>query len=170
MERLMAWIPEHVPADDETTVVHGDFRLGNSIVDPSEPRIAAVSTGSWRPGTRCRPRVQRHALHLGLTSWRRSRPGSEGARHPDGGGYLAPTAAARERTAFRIGASTSRFRCSGSPRSRRGSWVAYGRHATTPRRARAESGRGRWPRRLGDRRGSQVIEKRVFGGRVTRAQ
>jgi aminoglycoside phosphotransferase (APT) family kinase protein len=42
MERLMAWLPENIPADDETTVVHGDFRLGNTIVHPREPRVAAV--------------------------------------------------------------------------------------------------------------------------------
>ena len=42
MERLIAWLPEHVPADEDTTVVHGDFRLGNTIVHPTEPRILAV--------------------------------------------------------------------------------------------------------------------------------
>src|SRR5574341_693104 len=42
MERLIAWLPAHLPADDETTLVHGDFRLGNTIVHPTEPRIAAV--------------------------------------------------------------------------------------------------------------------------------
>jgi aminoglycoside phosphotransferase (APT) family kinase protein len=42
MERLIAWLPEHIPADDTTTLVHGDFRLGNTIVHPTEPRIAAV--------------------------------------------------------------------------------------------------------------------------------
>ena len=42
MERLIAWLPAHVPADDTTTVVHGDFRLGNMVVDPAEPRVLAV--------------------------------------------------------------------------------------------------------------------------------
>jgi aminoglycoside phosphotransferase (APT) family kinase protein len=42
MERLIAWMPDHIPPDDETTVVHGDYRLGNMIVHPSEPSIAAV--------------------------------------------------------------------------------------------------------------------------------
>jgi aminoglycoside phosphotransferase (APT) family kinase protein len=42
MEQLIAWLPEHIPAEDSTTLVHGDFRLGNSIVDPTEPRIIAV--------------------------------------------------------------------------------------------------------------------------------
>ena len=42
MERLMEWLPENIPAGDETTIVHGDYRLGNMIVHPSEPRILAV--------------------------------------------------------------------------------------------------------------------------------
>ena len=42
MDRLIAWLPEHIPAEDPTTIVHGDYRLGNLIVHPSEPRIVAV--------------------------------------------------------------------------------------------------------------------------------
>jgi aminoglycoside phosphotransferase (APT) family kinase protein len=42
MERLMEWLPTHIPEDDRTTLVHGDFRLGNSIVHPTEPRLVAV--------------------------------------------------------------------------------------------------------------------------------
>jgi aminoglycoside phosphotransferase (APT) family kinase protein len=42
MERLIAWLPEHIPAPDETTLVHGDYRLGNMIIHPTAPRVAAV--------------------------------------------------------------------------------------------------------------------------------
>ncbi|MEW6688177.1 MAG: phosphotransferase family protein [Pseudomonadota bacterium] len=42
MDNLIAWLPKHVPAGDETSVVHGDFRLDNTIFHPSEPRILAV--------------------------------------------------------------------------------------------------------------------------------
>jgi aminoglycoside phosphotransferase (APT) family kinase protein len=42
MERLIAWLPEHLPAEDEVALVHGDFRLGNVVVHPTEPRVAAV--------------------------------------------------------------------------------------------------------------------------------
>jgi aminoglycoside phosphotransferase (APT) family kinase protein len=42
MDELMAWLPEHVPDADETVVVHGDYRLGNVLIHPTEPRIVAV--------------------------------------------------------------------------------------------------------------------------------
>ncbi|HEX4111807.1 MAG TPA: phosphotransferase [Stellaceae bacterium] len=42
MDRLMAWLPAHVPADDETAIVHGDYRLDNVIFHAREPRILAV--------------------------------------------------------------------------------------------------------------------------------
>jgi aminoglycoside phosphotransferase (APT) family kinase protein len=42
MDRLIAWLPEHTPEADESVVVHGDYRLGNVIIHPTEPRIAAV--------------------------------------------------------------------------------------------------------------------------------
>ncbi len=42
MDRLIEWLPEHVPAGDETSIVHGDFRLDNVIFHPAEPRVLAV--------------------------------------------------------------------------------------------------------------------------------
>jgi aminoglycoside phosphotransferase (APT) family kinase protein len=42
MDQLMAWLPEHIPAGDETTIVHGDYRVENLIFHPVEPRIVAV--------------------------------------------------------------------------------------------------------------------------------
>jgi acyl-CoA dehydrogenase len=42
MRRLMDWLPEHLPAGDETTLVHGDYRLDNLIVHPAEPRVIGV--------------------------------------------------------------------------------------------------------------------------------
>ena len=42
MDHLIRWLRENLPVDDTTTVVHGDFRLENTIVHPDEPRILAV--------------------------------------------------------------------------------------------------------------------------------
>jgi aminoglycoside phosphotransferase (APT) family kinase protein len=42
MERLIEWLPAHLPADDTVSLVHGDYRPGNLIMHPSEPRVVAV--------------------------------------------------------------------------------------------------------------------------------
>lgn len=42
MDRLIEWLPAHIPSGDETTIVHGDFRCDNMIFHPSEPRVVAV--------------------------------------------------------------------------------------------------------------------------------
>ena len=42
MERLIDWLPRHIPPGDDTAIVHGDYRLDNMIFHPSEPRILAV--------------------------------------------------------------------------------------------------------------------------------
>jgi aminoglycoside phosphotransferase (APT) family kinase protein len=42
MNNLIAWLPNNIPPETGTTVVHGDLRLDNAIYHPSEPRILAV--------------------------------------------------------------------------------------------------------------------------------
>lgn len=42
MNNLIQWLKDHIPADDSTTIVHGDFRLENMIIHPQEPRVVAV--------------------------------------------------------------------------------------------------------------------------------
>ena len=42
MDNLIAWLPENIPGGDETSIVHGDFRLDNMIFHPTEPRVLAV--------------------------------------------------------------------------------------------------------------------------------
>jgi aminoglycoside phosphotransferase (APT) family kinase protein len=42
MDRLIEWLPAHIPAGEATSIVHGDFRLDNVIFHPTEPRILAV--------------------------------------------------------------------------------------------------------------------------------
>ncbi|WP_104654728.1 phosphotransferase family protein [Ralstonia insidiosa] len=42
MHRLMEWLPERIPDNDETTLVHGDFRLDNLVFHSTEPRVLAV--------------------------------------------------------------------------------------------------------------------------------
>ncbi len=42
MNRLIEWLPESIPDDDATTIVHGDYRLDNMILHPTEPKVVAV--------------------------------------------------------------------------------------------------------------------------------
>jgi aminoglycoside phosphotransferase (APT) family kinase protein len=42
IDRVSAWLQEHLPEDEETTICHGDFRLGNLMFHPEEPRVIAV--------------------------------------------------------------------------------------------------------------------------------
>jgi aminoglycoside phosphotransferase (APT) family kinase protein len=42
MERLIEWLPQHIPPGANVRIVHGDYRLDNVILDPAAPRIVAV--------------------------------------------------------------------------------------------------------------------------------
>ncbi len=42
MDALIEWLPAHIPAGEQTSVVHGDYRLDNVIFHATEPRILAV--------------------------------------------------------------------------------------------------------------------------------
>jgi len=42
MERLIEWLPATLPAQERTSVVHGDYRLDNMIFHPTEPKVIAV--------------------------------------------------------------------------------------------------------------------------------
>jgi aminoglycoside phosphotransferase (APT) family kinase protein len=42
MERLIEWLPKTLPAQERTSIVHGDYRLDNMILHATEPRVIAV--------------------------------------------------------------------------------------------------------------------------------
>jgi aminoglycoside phosphotransferase (APT) family kinase protein len=43
LDRLADWLPAHLPADDgAVSIAHGDFRLGNMLFHPTEPRVVAI--------------------------------------------------------------------------------------------------------------------------------
>jgi aminoglycoside phosphotransferase (APT) family kinase protein len=42
MDKLIDWLPHNIPPGEETTIVHGDYRLDNVIFHKSEPHILAV--------------------------------------------------------------------------------------------------------------------------------
>lgn len=61
MDRLVEWLPAHIPAGDETTLVHGDYRCDNMIFHPTEPRVLAVL--DWELSTLGHPLAD-FAYHL----------------------------------------------------------------------------------------------------------
>lgn len=65
MENLIAWLPQNIPAGDETTLVHGDFRLDNMIFHPTEPRVIALL--DWELSTLGHPLAD-FAYHM--LAWR----------------------------------------------------------------------------------------------------
>ncbi len=42
VERLIVWLPKHLPDETETSISHGDFRLGNLMFHATEPRVIGV--------------------------------------------------------------------------------------------------------------------------------
>jgi aminoglycoside phosphotransferase (APT) family kinase protein len=42
MNNLIEWLPKKVPDDDSTAIVHGDYRLENLILHPSEPAVLGI--------------------------------------------------------------------------------------------------------------------------------
>jgi aminoglycoside phosphotransferase (APT) family kinase protein len=73
MEKLIEWLPQHIPPQDETSVVHGDYRLDNVIFHRTEPRILAVL--DWELSTLGHPLVD-FAYHC--MTWRMQ--AAEGSR------------------------------------------------------------------------------------------
>ncbi len=42
MDRLIEWLPRHLPPEGEPRIVHGDYRIDNLIFHPTEPRVIGV--------------------------------------------------------------------------------------------------------------------------------
>ena len=42
MDRLIEWLPEHLPEDSAPAIVHGDYRMDNLVFHKTEPRIIGV--------------------------------------------------------------------------------------------------------------------------------
>jgi len=67
MDRLIEWLPHNIPPGDESSIVHGDFRLDNLIFHPTEPRVLAVL--DWELSTLGHPMAD-FAYHM--MAWRLS--------------------------------------------------------------------------------------------------
>jgi len=65
MDRLIDWLPAHIPVGDDTSIVHGDLRLDNLIFHPTEPRVLAVL--DWELSTLGHPLAD---LSYHVMTWR----------------------------------------------------------------------------------------------------
>ena len=137
MEALKQWLPANIPPGDETRINHGDYRLGNAIVHPTEPRIIAVL--DWELSTLGHPLADlgyncmmyhfgegfgASGGYAGLDLKAFGIPARPSISQPMPGAPAAPRS--------RRGTSTSPSRCSGSPPSCRASTSAAS--TATPRR------------------------------------
>ena len=72
MQRLMDWLPQHIPPGEETCIVHGDYRLDNLVFHPTEPRIIGVL--DWELSTLGHPLAdlsyQCMSWHIPPSLWR----------------------------------------------------------------------------------------------------
>ncbi|NDH64500.1 MAG: phosphotransferase family protein [Alphaproteobacteria bacterium] len=42
MDWLADWLPENIPPEEPATVVHGDYKLANLVLHPTEPKVIAI--------------------------------------------------------------------------------------------------------------------------------
>ena len=42
MDKLIDWLPQHIPPGEEVSIVHGDYRMDNLIFHPTEPKVLAI--------------------------------------------------------------------------------------------------------------------------------
>ena len=158
MDRLIDWLPKNIPAGDETTIVHGDYRLDNMVFHPTEPRILAVL--DWELSTLGHPLAD-FAYHC--MSWHI--PPGEVPRHrgpadlaalgiPTEREYVAALLQAHRAQGHRPSIwdfymAYNLFRIAAIRRASPSAWWTAPRRAST--RARPARARGRWPNWAGRR-------------------
>jgi aminoglycoside phosphotransferase (APT) family kinase protein len=87
MEALMRWLGENIPASDETTLVHGDYRIDNVMFSASgEPKAIAVL--DWELSTLGHPLSD---LAYACMSYYLNLPGRGGLAGVDVGSLAIPT-------------------------------------------------------------------------------
>jgi len=66
MDALIDWLPQNLPQrEEEVRIVHGDFRMDNLLIHPTEPKVLAVI--DWELGTLGCP-ISDFAYHM--MTWR----------------------------------------------------------------------------------------------------
>ncbi len=86
MDRLIEFLPRTAPAQERSSIVHGDYRLDNMIFDAKEPRIRAVL--DWELSTLGDPLADFSYL---LMNWVMPRDGRSGLAGADFAALGVPT-------------------------------------------------------------------------------
>ncbi len=89
MDKLIEWLPKNIPPGERTIVVHGDYRIDNMVLHPTEPRVLAVL--DWELSTLGDPLADftYHLMSWVMPSSDPQRPSiavvvdQPGLRHPD---------------------------------------------------------------------------------------
>jgi acyl-CoA dehydrogenase len=72
LNALIEWLPQNIPQGDQTTIVHGDYRLDNLVFHPTEPR--AIGLLDWELATLGHPLADfaYHCMswHIPASLWR----------------------------------------------------------------------------------------------------
>jgi len=72
LHALIEWLPQNIPAGDQTSIVHGDYRLDNLVLHPTEPR--AIGLLDWELATLGHPMADfaYHCMswHIPASLWR----------------------------------------------------------------------------------------------------
>jgi len=89
LDALIEWLQANMPPDDgAASIAHGDFRLGNMLIHPTEPRVVAVL--DWELSTLGHPMAD---LGFCCMPWRTSPDEYAGILGLDHGGLGIPTQA-----------------------------------------------------------------------------
>ena len=86
MACLAKWLQSNVPSDDRTTLVHGDFRIGNLVYDADAPHVIGVL--DWELSTLGHPLSD---LAYGLMAWQLEAGQFDGLRGVDRAAFGIPS-------------------------------------------------------------------------------
>ena len=97
LERLLQWLPDNIPDSEASGIAHGDYRAGNLMFHPTEPRVIAVL--DWELSTLGHPLAD---LAYHCVAWHTAREEYYGLRGLDLASVGIPTEAEHIADYYRV--------------------------------------------------------------------